>query len=98
MAYDQAKVSLQEWKFSWTWCTVPNSAQTSKSSTFPSPVQILYGYAVLAKAQQWKAWNLKENTYLLGSGIWLHTARRYWKLFRMAWMLAIPINTTSQFG
>lgn len=38
------------------------------------------------------------NTYLLGSGIWLHTARRYWKLFRMAWMLAIPMNTTSQLG
>lgn len=37
-------------------------------------------------------------TYFPGSGIWVHSKRSDWKLFRMEWMFAIPMNTTSQFG
>lgn len=98
MAYDHAKAIQGVSGSALGSGALPNSAQTLKSLIFPSPFQILYECAVLAKAQKWQPWTLKESTYLLGSGIWLHTARRYWKLFRMAWMLAIPINTTSQFG
>lgn len=38
------------------------------------------------------------STYFPGSGIWLQTVRRAWKLLRMAWMLAMPMNITSQLG
>lgn len=40
----------------------------------------------------------RKKSYLAGSGIWVQRKRRDWKLLRMEWMLAIPMNTTSQLG
>lgn len=51
------------------------------------------------KSREWSESMMeRKSTYLLGSGTWLQTARRYWKLFLIAWILAMPMNTTSQFG
>lgn len=42
--------------------------------------------------------NHRTSTYFPGSGICVQSRRRDWKLFRIEWMFAIPMNTTSQFG
>lgn len=57
-------------------------------------------YMCVCGANEGRAQRERSNgsTYFPGSGIWLQTARRAWKLLRMAWMLAIPMNITSQLG
>lgn len=40
----------------------------------------------------------RGRTHLAGSGIWVQRKRRDWKLLRMEWMFAMPMNTTSQLG
>lgn len=40
----------------------------------------------------------QSSTYFPGSGICVQSRRRDWKLLRMEWMFAIPMNTTSQLG
>lgn len=42
--------------------------------------------------------NPQTSTYFPGSGICVQSRRSDWKLLRMEWMFAIPMNTTSQLG
>lgn len=45
-----------------------------------------------------KSPNSQTSTYFPGSGICVQSRRSDWKLLRMEWMFAIPMNTTSQLG